>query len=118
MLATTYFVRRAQIYPDKLYKFCSTFGETLYVLSQVLLVLLVFVKHSNGNCIQTQSAHFVQFNEHALRGGGKGVHPDFFVKLDFEITVDQQTRPRGVPDSECPRDSHAHILPNHLNMEF
>ena len=25
-----------------------------------------------------------------LRGGG--VHPDYFVKLDFEIAVDQQTR--------------------------
>ena len=58
----------------------------------------------------------------------RGVHPDFFVKLDFEIAVDQQTRARtfgggGVPDSGCPRDSHAHIwsifgpiLPNHLNM--
>ena len=36
-----------------------------------------------------------------LRGG---VHPDYFVKLDFEIAVDQQTRARdrtfeGVPDS-------------------
>ena len=27
-----------------------------------------------------------------LRGGG--VHPDYFVKLDFEIAVDQQTRAR------------------------
>ena len=38
-----------------------------------------------------------------LRGGG-GVHPDYFVKLDFEIAVDQQTRARdrtfeGVLDS-------------------
>ena len=37
-------------------------------------------------------------------GGGGGVHPDYFVKLDFEIGVDQQTRARdrtfeGVPDS-------------------
>ena len=36
-----------------------------------------------------------------LRGG---VHPDYFVKLDFEIAVDQQSRARdrtfeGVPDS-------------------
>ena len=36
-----------------------------------------------------------------LRGG---VHPDYFVKLDFEIAVDQQTRARdrtfeGVSDS-------------------
>ena len=42
------------------------------------------------------------------------IHPDFFVKLDFEIAVDQQTRTHdqtfeGVPDSGCPRDSHAHI---------
>ena len=33
-----------------------------------------------------------------------GVHPNYFVKLDFEIAVDQQTRARdrtfeGVPDS-------------------
>ena len=38
-----------------------------------------------------------------LKGGGGG-HPDYFVKLDFEIAVDQQTRARdrtfeGVPDS-------------------
>ena len=37
-----------------------------------------------------------------LRGGG--VHPDYFVKLDFEIAVDQQTGAsdrtfEGVPDS-------------------
>ena len=37
-------------------------------------------------------------------GGGGGVHPDYFVKLDFEIAVDQQTRAHdqtfeGVPDS-------------------
>ena len=50
------------------------------------------------------------------------------MKLDFEIAVDQQTRARdpifeGVPDSGCPRDSHAHIwsiygpiLPNNLNI--
>ena len=35
---------------------------------------------------------------------GGGVHPDYFVKLDFEIAVDQQTRARDrtfeeVPDS-------------------
>ena len=61
---------------------------------------------------------------HSLRG----VHPEFFVKLDFEIAVKQQIRARDrtfeeVPDSGCPRDSHAHswsifspILPDHLNM--
>ena len=62
---------------------------------------------------------------------GGGVHPDYFVKLDFEIAVDQQTRARDqtfevVPDSGClpgKRDSHVHIwsicgpiLPNDLNM--
>ena len=41
----------------------------------------------------------------SLRGGG-GVHPDFFVELDFEIAVVQQTRARDrnferVPDSGC-----------------
>ena len=40
-----------------------------------------------------------------LKGGG--VHPDYFVKLDFEIAVDQQTWARdrtfmGVPDSGWP----------------
>ena len=35
---------------------------------------------------------------------GVGVHPDYFVKLDFEIAVDQQTKARdrtfeGVLDS-------------------
>ena len=40
----------------------------------------------------------------ALFKGGGGVHPDYFVKLDFEIAVDQQTRARdrtfeGVRDS-------------------
>ena len=39
-------------------------------------------------------------------GGGGGVHPDFFVKLDFEIAVDQQTKARDrnfevIPDSGC-----------------
>ena len=27
-------------------------------------------------------------------GGGGGVHPDYFEKLDFEITVDKQTKAR------------------------
>ena len=40
-------------------------------------------------------------------GGGKGVHPDFFVKLEFEITVDQQTKANvqnfeGVPNFGSP----------------
>ena len=40
----------------------------------------------------------------SLNFKGGGVHPDYFVKLDFEIAVDQQTRARdqtfeGVPDS-------------------
>ena len=43
----------------------------------------------------------ILISELTLRGG---VHPDYFVKLDFEIAVDQQTRARdrtfeGVPDS-------------------
>ena len=42
----------------------------------------------------------------ALKGGG-GVHPVFFVKHDFEITVGQLTRAHdqtfeGVLDSGCP----------------
>ena len=64
-------------------------------------------------------------------GGGGGVHPDFFVKIDLEIAIDQQTKAvtellRGsrTPGAHrCPRDSHAHfwsklcpIMPKHLNM--
>ena len=64
-----------------------------------------------------------------LRGGGGGGSPCFFVKLDFEIAVDQQTKAHdqtfeGVPDSGCPRNSHALIwsifgstLPNHLKSK-
>ena len=41
------------------------------------------------------------FNSYIKGGGG---HPDYFVKHDFEIAVDKQTRARhrtfeGVPDS-------------------
>ena len=40
-------------------------------------------------------------------GGGAGGSPCFFVKLDLEIAVDQQTKAHdqtfeGVPDSGCP----------------
>ena len=40
-------------------------------------------------------------------GGGGGGHPDFFVKFDLEIAIDQQTRAcdrtfERVPDSGCP----------------
>ena len=49
--------------------------------------------------------HFCDYlaTESTVKGGG-GVHPDYFVKLDFEIAVDQQTRARdqtfeGVPDT-------------------
>ena len=46
-------------------------------------------------------------HNHISHLGGGGVHPDFFVKLDFEIAVDQQTRAHdqtfeGVSDSGCP----------------
>ena len=41
------------------------------------------------------------------RKGGEGFTLFFFVKLNFEIAVDQKTRARdrnfeGVPDSRCP----------------
>ena len=50
-------------------------------------------------------------------GGGGGVHHDFFVKLGFEIAVDQQTRTvteylrgsRTATAKRCPRGSHLHI---------
>ena len=62
---------------------------------------------------------------------GRGVHPDFFAKLDFEIAVDQQTKAHdqtfeGVLDSGCPLVpagqprphlvNFGSILPNHLNI--
>ena len=58
-------------------------------------------------------------------GGGGGVHPDFFVKIDLEIAIDQQTRAcdrtfEGVPDSGCspvpagqPRRFLVQIIPNY-----
>ena len=52
-------------------------------------------------------------------GGGGGGNGYFFVKLDFEIAVDQQTKTRPVTEllrgsrtptaKRCPRGSHAHI---------
>ena len=65
-----------------------------------------------------------------LKKGGGG-SPCLFVKLDFEIAVDQQTKAHdrtfeGVPDSGCPPVpavqprsylvNFGSILPNHLNM--
>ena len=52
------------------------------------------------NC---QNSSLVYIN-YAVLGGGTGVHPDYFVKLNFEKAVDQKTRARdrtfeGVPDS-------------------
>ena len=52
---------------------------------------------------ELQFVLLVKLTHSYLRGGGR-VHPDYFVKLDFEIAVDQQTRARertfeGVPDS-------------------
>ena len=45
-------------------------------------------------------------SENLLEAGGGGFHPDFFVKLDFEKAVYQQTKApdqtfEGVPDSGC-----------------
>ena len=52
----------------------------------------------------------VTYNCNSIRWG---VHPDFLVKFDFEIAIDQQTDQTfegfRSPDSGCPRDSHAHI---------
>ena len=53
----------------------------------------------------------------------EGGSPRFFVKLDFEIAVDRQTRARdrifkGVPNSGCLRDKHAHILVNFCRAFF
>ena len=55
-----------------------------------------------------------------LRGRGGG-HPDFFVKLDFEIAVDQQTKAHdqtfeGVPDSGSPPVPTGQPRPNLVNF--
>ena len=55
----------------------------------------------------------------SLKGGGG--HPDYFVKLDFEIAVDQQTSDRdqtfeGVPDSGCPPVPAGHPRPYWVNL--
>ena len=49
---------------------------------------------------------------HPLRGGGGGggVHPDFFVKLGFEIAVDQQTR-TGDKTFEGVSDPNRQLVP-------
>ena len=54
---------------------------------------------TNFEVNQTQIIHSIP-----IKGGGGGGFTDYFVKLDFEIAVDQQTRARdrtfeGVLDS-------------------
>ena len=61
-------------------------------------------------------------------GGGGGGSPCFFVKLDFKIAIDQQTKAHdqtfeGVPatgrpplPAGQPRPYFGSILPNHLDM--
>ena len=51
----------------------------------------------------------------------KGVNPDFFVKLDFEIAVDQHTKAHdrtfeGVPDSGYPPVPAGHPRPYLVNF--
>ena len=63
-------------------------AEVNFTFSNMFMVYFVEVCRIADQCI--------------LRGGG--VHHDYFVKLDFEIAVDQQTKARdqtfeGVPDS-------------------
>ena len=58
----------------------------------------------NFHCKHTQFFEFWGLLKKVFLRGGGGVHPDYFVKLDFEIAVDQQTKARdrtfeGVPDS-------------------
>ena len=48
-------------------------------------------------------------------GGGGGVHPDFFVKLDFEIAVDQQT---SALDRGCPLVPAGQPRPYLVNSEI
>ena len=76
----------------------------------------------------SENFNIINFN---FKGGGGEVHLVFFVKLDFEIAVDQQTKAhdqtfegfRTPGAHRCPRDSHAFIcsifgsiLQNHINM--
>ena len=65
-------------------------------------------KDNNGGAKECQKL-ITAWKSLRLRGGGGGggVHPVFFVKLDFEIAVDQLTKAHdqtfeGVPDSGCP----------------
>ena len=65
-----------------------------------------------------------------LKGGGGVVHPNFFVKLYFEIAFDQQTKAHVMTEFSkefrtpgARGTAHAHIwstfsshLPNHLNI--
>ena len=65
-----------------------------------------------------------------IKGGGGGGSPIFFVKLDFEIAVDQQTRAcdqtfEGVPDSGCtpvptgqPRPYLVNLWPNFAKSPY
>ena len=71
-------------------------GTSYYSSSLLYDVLMIFLLRF------INLRNFVELAR-LIKGGG-GVHPDYFVKLDFEITVDQQTRARdrtfeGVPDS-------------------
>ena len=86
---------------------------------------------NNKNCWTAILLHHLR-TDILLRGGGGGGGGGFtlifFVKLDFEIAVDQQNRAHdqsfdGVPDSGCPpvpagqpRPYLVIFLLNHLNM--
>ena len=68
-----------------------------------------------------QNQRIVFGTSHKSGKAVKGVHTDYFVKLDFEIAVDQQTRARdwtfeGVLDSGCPPVPEGQPRPYLVNL--
>ena len=73
--------------------------------------VISLINRRSGNLLNTAAQNSLlnecndaKTDKHKGGGGGGGVTLIFFVKLDFEIAVDQNTR------------AHDRILPNHLNM--
>ena len=66
------------------------------MLFRATRIFLATTAHCHDRtAIKIYITHFTRiFNDHLRGGGGGGVRPDYFVKLDFEIAVDQQTSAR------------------------
>ena len=68
-----------------------------------------------------QSCQILNLLQFKGGGGGWGTSPCFFVKLDFEIAVDQQTKAHDqtferVPDSGCPPEPAGQPHPYFVNF--